>query len=92
MTSNSVAVGRIVIAKAGRDKGRALVIVQIVDDAYVRVADGDLRRLEKPKLKKVKHCALTNHLLDLSSEGQDFSEWTNKRLLNALKDFTNKAE
>lgn len=56
--------GSIVISKAGRDKGRKLVVVEIVDDEYVLVADGDLRKLGSPKRKKRMHLALTNMRAD----------------------------
>jgi len=40
----------------------ALVIKGIVDDKNVLVADGDLRRIEKPKRKKIKHLRVTKKL------------------------------
>jgi len=51
--------GSIVVSIAGRDKGKLLVIVGIVDEAFVLVADGDLRKVEKPKKKKLKHIKAT---------------------------------
>lgn len=50
-----IAVGSVVISKAGRDKGKKLVVVELVDEDFVNVADGGLRRVEKPKRKKIKH-------------------------------------
>lgn len=47
--------GDLVISKSGRDKGRKLVVVKVTDENYVLIADGDLRKIEKPKVKKVKH-------------------------------------
>lgn len=55
-----IEVGNIVISKAGRDKGRRLVVVEVLDSAYCLVADGDLRKLEKPKRKKWMHLKKTN--------------------------------
>lgn len=52
------AVGRVARSKAGRDKGRYGLIVQIVDEEYVMVADGDLRKFNSPKKKKLKHLFL----------------------------------
>ena len=40
---------------AGRDKGRRFVIVGVLDDEHVYIADGKMRRIEKPKKKKLKH-------------------------------------
>lgn len=54
-------IGSIVISKAGRDKRRVFVIVGMPDPEHVLVADGDLRRIEKPKLKKLKHIQLTQY-------------------------------
>lgn len=51
-------IGRIALSKAGRDKGRAFIIVGIVDEEYVLLADGCLRKLAKPKKKKHKHMRL----------------------------------
>ena len=48
-------VGRVVLSRAGRDAGRALVVLDIVDDQHVRVADGALRTVAQPKKKKKKH-------------------------------------
>ncbi len=50
--------GRVALSKAGRDKGRAFIILASVDGAYVLIADGDLRKLEKPKRKKLMHLRL----------------------------------
>lgn len=54
-TTNDIAVGQVVKSKAGRDKGRVFVIVDILDDKYVMIADGDLRKVDSPKKKKIKH-------------------------------------
>jgi ribosomal protein L14E/L6E/L27E len=47
--------GTIVYSVTGRDSGRFFVVTEIVDDKYIKVADGDLRRIDKPKLKQSKH-------------------------------------
>lgn len=48
-------VGDFVISKSGRDRNRHFVVVEVIDDNYVNIADGALRKIEKPKKKKVKH-------------------------------------
>ncbi|MDR3051326.1 MAG: KOW domain-containing RNA-binding protein [Oscillospiraceae bacterium] len=50
-----IEIGRVVCSKAGRDAGRALVVLAVEDERYVRVADGRLRTVAKPKRKKVLH-------------------------------------
>ena len=46
--------GQIVYSKAGRDKKRCFIILK-VEGEYVYLADGELRKVESPKKKKVKH-------------------------------------
>jgi len=50
------------MSKSGRDKGRVFIVVDIIDDSYVLIADGDLRKIEKPKKKKIKHLAKYNRI------------------------------
>lgn len=50
-----VALGQIVHSKAGRDNGKYFIVVGIINDNYVLIADGDLRKINDPKKKKVKH-------------------------------------
>lgn len=52
--------GRVVISKAGRDKDRVFVIVDILDKEYVLLADGKLRPENKPKKKKLRHLRFTD--------------------------------
>ncbi|MDD3269376.1 MAG: KOW domain-containing RNA-binding protein [Syntrophomonadaceae bacterium] len=54
-------IGRIVYSKTGRDKGRILAVVEVVNERQVLVADGDCRKIEKPKLKNVKHLQWTKN-------------------------------
>lgn len=50
--------GRIVRSKAGRDKGELMIILSNNED-YAYVANGNLRRVDRPKKKKLKHLQLT---------------------------------
>ena len=52
---DEIKLGKIVYSKAGRDKDGYYIIVEIVDDNYVKIADGKYRSIAKPKLKKIKH-------------------------------------
>ncbi|MGI6537736.1 MAG: RNA-binding protein [Caldicoprobacterales bacterium] len=55
MITDEYQVGRVVLAKAGRDKGKAFIIIRRLDNDYVYIADGAGRTLSKPKKKKIKH-------------------------------------
>lgn len=55
MGSSEFQPGQLVVSCAGRDQGRYFVVVEVVNDSLVKVIDGDIRRVEKPKLKNTKH-------------------------------------
>ena len=54
--------GQLVRSKAGRDKTRTLAVLA-VDGPMLLVADGDLRKLDNPKRKKMQHVAPTATVL-----------------------------
>ncbi|MDH8679805.1 KOW domain-containing RNA-binding protein [Fusibacter bizertensis] len=54
-SSRELEIGQFVKSKAGRDKDSVLIVIGIFDDQHVMVVDGDLRKLNNPKKKKVKH-------------------------------------
>ena len=51
----NIALGQIVVSKAGRDAGRRFLVTKVIDEQFVQITDGDLRRVDKPKRKKIKH-------------------------------------
>ncbi|NMA66691.1 MAG: RNA-binding protein [Clostridiaceae bacterium] len=53
-------IGRFAWSKAGRDQGNLFIIIDIVDDNHVLIADGIIRKLNNPKKKKIKHLKITN--------------------------------
>lgn len=62
-TTEGLEIGQIVKSKAGRDRGRVMMILEIVDENYVLAVDGDTRRLDKAKKKKIKHLIVYNIVL-----------------------------
>ncbi|MDE7463863.1 MAG: KOW domain-containing RNA-binding protein [Clostridiales bacterium] len=47
--------GDIVISRAGHDEGRAFIVTSVVSDGFVLIADGKTRKIESPKLKRIRH-------------------------------------
>ena len=47
--------GNVVFSKKGRDKGRVFVVLLSLDADFVMIADGDTRKLDRPKKKRLKH-------------------------------------
>ena len=50
--------GRVAVSTAGRDGRRAFLVVGLSGEGYVLLADGDLRKMEHPKKKKLRHVRL----------------------------------
>ncbi|HIU48000.1 MAG TPA: KOW domain-containing RNA-binding protein [Candidatus Avimonoglobus intestinipullorum] len=73
--------GSVVFSKAGRDKGGAFLVLR-VDGGYAAIADGRLRRVEKPKRKKLKHLQKTNNVLELETDAD--GRPTNAQVRKAL--------
>lgn len=61
--SESISIGQIVKSKAGRDKGRIFLVYKVIDNQNVLIVDGDLRKLDNPKKKKIKHLIIYNTIL-----------------------------
>lgn len=48
--------GQVVLSRCGRDKGRYFIVVSFDESKnFVFISDGDVRKVEKPKKKKLKH-------------------------------------
>ena len=71
--------GTAIISLAGRDKSRYMVVMS-AEDNYVYVADGDLRSVESPKKKNIKHIAVTNTVFEEESLLND------KSLIRVIKE------
>lgn len=90
MYSMKISVGNVVLSKAGRDKGRYFVVTEVIDENYVKIADGDLRKAENAKLKKVKHLKFSGDNLPDTAIllGKDKGV-VNAELRSALKAYKN---
>ncbi len=64
----NIALGQIVVSKAGRDAGKRFIVTKVVDGQFVQITDGDLRRVEKPKKKKIKHLEPTGEVAETIEE------------------------
>lgn len=63
-SSDEIAIGQVVKSRAGRDKGRVFLVIDIIDNENLLIVDGDLRKLDKPKKKKIKHLIVYNTIMD----------------------------
>lgn len=60
-TGSTLTVGSVVRSKAGRDGGRCFVVMW-VEENFVGLCDGDLRKTDKIKRKKIKHIIPTKYV------------------------------
>ncbi len=59
-----LALGEVVFSLSGRDAGRFYLVTEIIDDEYVSIVDGNLRRVDSPKKKKIKHLKTEGVVID----------------------------
>ena len=62
-STSDITLGQVVKSRAGRDKGRIFLVLAIIDDQHLAIVDGDLRKLDNPKKKKIKHLIVYKTLL-----------------------------
>ena len=70
--------GQVVRSKRGRDEGKVFVVIDIIDNLYL--VDGKLRKLDRPKKKKVKHLYIYKDIIDLDIKDLNDS-YIRKKLL-----------
>lgn len=61
-----IKVGQVVKSKAGRDAGRIFLVFKVIDEDYLYLVDGSLRKLENPKKKNIKHLMIYKDIIDLN--------------------------
>ena len=64
MNSFPMEVGRVVFSKAGRDQGHYFVVVDVINEDYVAIANGCQRKVDNPKKKKIKHLAAQKEIFE----------------------------
>ncbi|MDR0446327.1 MAG: KOW domain-containing RNA-binding protein [Oscillospiraceae bacterium] len=90
--SSEIAVADIVTSLRGRDVGREFFVVA-ADDSFVYLADGRLRRIERPKKKKRKHVTSSGNSEARAAEKLRGGERvTNAELRRALAERQSDAE
>jgi len=77
---NDFAIGRVVRSNKGRDKGKIFLVVAELDEEYVLICDGSLRKIDKPKKKKIKHISKLN----IISEELKYRAEHKKKINNAF--------
>ena len=79
-----IKVGSLVISKAGRDKGDMFIVLSI-SDGFAYLANGELRKVDHPKKKKLKHLQGTNMVSEfIANKIEVIGKVTNSEVRKAL--------
>ncbi len=85
--------GQIVHSKTGRDKGHTFIILESIDENYVSICDGDLRKIDKPKKKRLKHLLFFDAVAeDIQDKIKNGDRVTNAELRKSLSAFHEELE
>ena len=83
--------GMAATSRQGRDKGKAYVIVSVIDKDFVLVSDGETRPLKKQKRKRIKHLKLTDTVfegIEAKLNGTDKKKLYDTEIKRCLKAIT----
>ncbi|QHW32692.1 hypothetical protein GZH47_18980 [Paenibacillus rhizovicinus] len=79
-------IGRVVKVLRGKDEGSYAVIIQVMDERFVLVADGDKRRFDQSKKKNVLHLQMQPDVShEVIDSMQETGRVTNAKLRYAIQ-------
>ncbi|MGE5553245.1 MAG: RNA-binding protein [Betaproteobacteria bacterium] len=90
--SEGVVVGQLVRSRAGRDRGRAYLVVEVLPGPFVKVADGTGRRIAAAKRKNLRHLIIHRAVAAGLAEQQAAGRLTDERVRQALQQLVAEAE
>ncbi|MGM8365594.1 KOW domain-containing RNA-binding protein [Virgibacillus sp. W0181] len=82
--------GQIVRILQGRENGQYAIVIKVIDDRYVMLADGEKRKYDRPKKKNRHHIELVDYVSsEVQSSLLETGRVTNGKLRFAIAKFTN---
>jgi len=89
-SDSTLQVGQIVSITQGRDAGQYAVIIKILDERFVVLADGDKRKFDRPKKKNIHHLEFFDYVSpEVQNSMKETGRVTNGKLRFALAKFVN---
>lgn len=83
-------VGQIVQVLKGRETGKYAIIVSVLDDRFVLLADGDKRKFDQAKKKNIQHIRFTGEFaMEVYKSIRESGRVTNSKLRYCLRRFEN---
>lgn len=87
-SSSSCNIGEIVEIVTGRDKGNLAIVLGIIDERFILLADGDKRKFDNPKRKNIRHIKTTGFISkEIINTLEENSRVSNAKLRYVLQDF-----
>ncbi|MWC28263.1 KOW domain-containing RNA-binding protein [Paenibacillus sp. MMS18-CY102] len=81
-------IGQIAFVLRGKDEGGYAVIIGIVDNRFVLIADGDKKRFDRPKKKNIAHLVLQPVVsTEVADSMSETGRVTNAKLRYAIQKF-----
>jgi large subunit ribosomal protein L14e len=85
---SSPQIGQYVSITKGKDAGQYAIIIRILDEQYVLIADGYQRRYDQPKKKNINHLELLDNVSpEVQSSISESGRVTNGKLRYAMTKF-----
>lgn len=83
--------GQVVQIVKGRDRGQISIIIELIDDRFVGIADGDKRKVDRLKKKNINHIKLVDYIADeVRNSFIETGRVTNGKLRYAITNFLEK--
>lgn len=87
-STSDIAVGQVVKSRAGRDKGNIFLVLDIIDSKHIYIVDGDIRKLDAPKKKKISHVIVYNTVFpELKEKMKNGTKINNSYIRKLLEPF-----
>lgn len=83
-------IGEVVRILRGREAGQYAIVIDVIDDRIVLLADGEKRKYDRPKKKNLNHIELLDYISpEVQNSLLETGRVTNGKLRFALDKFVN---
>lgn len=83
-------IGQFVRVTQGKEVGQIQVVIRILDDRFVQIADGDKRKYDRAKKKNINHLEWLDHISpEVKKSIEETGRVTNAKLRFVITKFIN---
>ncbi len=87
---SSPQIGQLVRILQGRDAGQFAIVLKVLDERFVFIADGDKRKFDRPKKKNINHLEFFDYVSpEVQNSISETGRVTNGKLRFAVSKFVN---